>query len=43
MKRMLQAEQWRGHSFAGALQSDDGFLLALAREDEQVAGPGTLQ
>lgn len=43
MKRMLQPEQWRRRSFAGALEADDRFLLALARQDEEIAGLGAVE
>ena len=40
---MFQTQQWSRHVFGGALECDDGLVLALARQDNPIARFGSVK
>jgi hypothetical protein len=38
VKRVFQPKHWGRNRLAGSFESDDGFLLALAGQDEPIPG-----
>jgi hypothetical protein len=43
MERVFQPKEWGRDPFAGSLEADDRFLLAFARQHEQIAGLSTIE